>query len=66
MSDASYTAIHRNYWSKLKILAKNKQYSEFFELYAEYLEKSGILSESREILYQASRGVSQLIKDKES
>ena len=49
-------------WKELKRLAANKNIKEFYRMYAEYLEKSGIHSESRLAIYTMAKAVAELMK----
>lgn len=53
----------RESWEKLAQLAKENNISEFYTVYAEYLEKSGIESSYRAILHKMAKSVVDYIDD---
>ena len=48
----------REWWRRLRKLEKEKNITEFYAVYAEYLKWASIESESREILYRMAKLVS--------
>lgn len=51
----TYKSRHDKYWSQLKELSDKDDINSilgFFKLYLEYLQSSGVISPSRQILYK--------------
>lgn len=52
----------KEYWTKLKILAKENNVVEFYKLYAKYLEWNNILSPDRQAIHQMAKKVVELME----
>lgn len=61
-AEASRRKQERECWNELKKLASEDKILEFYQLYAEYLERNNILSPDRKAIYHMAKKVVEYVQ----